>query len=591
MNELRMSRWIWRLVLCAAVSGVLLTSSARMALAQRPGAPKLLPKMTLAYVRVADSGELVDAFMQTSMGRLGRDNQIRPLVTQLYGSAAQAFSESQEQLGVSLDELLSIPRGGVCAALVGREQGKPALAFLVDAGGNMPAARKLLDACVRQAEQNGQRARTEQVKDVEVTVLNDFAFCDRDDTLLLSSSPELIKEVLRVWDGEHEEMETLADNPTFTTVTRPSVGTRDARPEISWFVDPINLIDQVTRDNDGAQIAIAMLPLLGLDGIKAAGGSIILPTKEFDSISHLHVLLDSPREGILKMVALEAGEVTPEDWVPRDAASYMTVNWDLQQTFDELETLLDGFRGEGSFQDMIQRRFSDRLGIDFQQEVLDQFDDRVTHVRWFEKPARINSGTNLFGIKLKDAEAFEDTLDAILAQAGDRAAKKSHQDITYHELTPPRNQRQSERVLVRRPTPCLGIVGDHLLASDSVKCLQAAISAKRSPADSFSDQLDFKLIASRIEQELGAREPAMIRFQRPEESMRSFYELATSPTTRRRLNEIAQDNRVFRILNDALRENPLPPFSAIAKYLAPSGGMLTSDPSGLHYTGFSFKRE
>ncbi|MFW6171080.1 MAG: hypothetical protein ACODAD_11365 [Planctomycetota bacterium] len=84
------------------------------------------------------------------------------------------------------------------------------------------------------------------------------------------------------------------------------------------------------------------------------------------------------------------------------------------------------------------------------------------------------------------------------------------------------------------------------------------------------EQLDFRLIASRIEQQLAAGEPAMIRFQRPEESMRSFYELATSPTTRRRLNEVAQENRVLRILNDAFRENPLPPFSAIAKYLTPA---------------------
>ena len=81
---------------------------------------------------------------------------------------------------------------------------------------------------------------------------------------------------------------------------------------------------------------------------------------------------------------------------------------------------------------------SDPLGIDFEKDVLDQLDDRITHVSWFEKPARVNSGTNLIGIKLKDAAAFETTLDKILAKAGERATKKNYRGITYYEFTPRR---------------------------------------------------------------------------------------------------------------------------------------------------------
>jgi hypothetical protein len=83
----------------------------------------------------------------------------------------------------------------------------------------------------------------------------------------------------------------------------------------------------------------------------------------------------------------------------------------------------------------------------------------------------------------------------------------------------------------------------------------------------------------------------MVAFQRPEESMRSFYDLATSPTARRRLEELAQTNQALRALHEALRDNPLPPFAAIAKYLAPGGGMLVNDASGFHYTTFSLKRQ
>ena len=147
--------------------------------AERPSAPKLLPKTTLAYVRVADSQELIDAFMQTSLGRLGRDEKIRPLVMQLYGSAAQSFSRIQKQIGLSqldddgtelvTDELLNIPQGEICVAIVGREKGDDALVFLMDVGQNMHIVRKLIDVGMRDAVRHGRTPRTEDVNGVTLT--------------------------------------------------------------------------------------------------------------------------------------------------------------------------------------------------------------------------------------------------------------------------------------------------------------------------------------------------------------------------------------------------------------------------------------
>ena len=80
-------------------------------------------------------------------------------------------------------------------------------------------------------------------------------------------------------------------------------------------------------------------------------------------------------------------------------------------------------------------------------------------------------------------------------------------------------------------------------------------------------------------------------FQRPEESFRALYEMATADGIRDGLSEGAEGNDFLRAINDALSDNPLPPFSEIAKYLAPSGGLFTMDETGLHYTGFSLRRD
>ena len=247
--------------------------------AERPSAPKLLPKKTVAYVRIADSRELADGFMKTSVGRLSQDEKIRPLIMHLFGSATQAFARVQDEIGVSLGEILSIPQGEVCAAVVGREQGQPAIVVLVEVGEKMPIVRKLLDRAEQEAVKDGNTKRTEEADGVTLTILDDKAtLCEREGVVVFGSDPGLVKEILRTWTGD-EGAETLADNREFTSIMSRSMGTKDERPQVTWFVDPIELFKNLSRENAGGQMALAMLPVLGLDGVKAAGGSMIYATR------------------------------------------------------------------------------------------------------------------------------------------------------------------------------------------------------------------------------------------------------------------------------------------------------------------------
>ena len=80
------------------------------------------------------------------MGRMVQQEQVAPLVQQLYGTVNQAFAEAEEELGVSLTELLRIPQGEVVLALVSPRQGPPALVMLVDVGDSRPVVDKLIEA-------------------------------------------------------------------------------------------------------------------------------------------------------------------------------------------------------------------------------------------------------------------------------------------------------------------------------------------------------------------------------------------------------------------------------------------------------------
>jgi hypothetical protein len=70
-----------------------------------------------------------------------------------------------------------------------------------------------------------------------------------------------------------------------------------------------------------------------------------------------------------------------------------------------------------------------------------------------------------------------------------------------------------------------------------------------------------------------------------------MYDLAVSENMRARWKDRGAENPFFRELDGALTTNPLPPFSVIAQYLSPRGGLATNDETGFHYMAFSLRRE
>ena len=173
------------------------------------------------------------------------------------------------------------------------------------------------------------------------------------------------------------------------------------------------------------RVAVAMLPALGLDGLSGIGGSILYDAGQYDSISHVHVLLENPRSGILKMIALEPGDPKPERWAPTDVASYMTVHVNFDAAVKTLAPMWDSLAGEGGFSKMIQWRFSTPMGVDFEKQILPALEGRVTYITWFEQPATLVSGVTLVAVKLKDTEAVRKAMDGLANRFGERISKQS----------------------------------------------------------------------------------------------------------------------------------------------------------------------
>ena len=579
---------------------------------ERPAAPRLLPESTLAMVRIADTQQMLESFRETAMGKMSQDEQIKPLVSQVYVAAQDAWKQIEEQVGVPLEKILKIPQGEICLAAVPLEDGPPAIVALIDTQDQGATVRKLIESFERIHSENGGEKTQETIEQLNATVYTmgngvSVIQIEKEGTFLFGTNKQVVAAVLRAWAGNSEE-KTLAESEKFVAIMNRCGGADEIRPHVTWYVDPIEAARRMLRGTPGA-LGLALFPVLGLDGIQGIGGSMTFAPGEFDEVQHIHLLLDNPRAGVVDLVQFGGGDTTPENWVPGDAASYMTLHWKFDETFAKGMKLYDSMQEEGALERELRVRISDRLGIDVQKEVLPLLAGRVTFVNWIERPIRINSQTNILAFKLKDPQAAQPLLDKVAEKYIEHFERKSFGGIRYWMAGLPQRQvlggprirpesfddrpadEERPRPSLRQPEGCLCVLGDYLILCDSSTALHECILTSSGVKDSLAKELDYKLIAAKVKRQVGGATAGMVSFARPEQGMRFLYDLAQGEDARRFLERRSERNPFLRDVDRAMKDNPLPPFSVLAKYLAPSGGMLVSDETGLHYMTFTLKRK
>jgi len=230
---------------------------------------------------------------------------------------------------------------------------------------------------------------------------------------------------------------------------------------------------------------------------------------------------------------------------------------------------------------------------------------RATHVQWVQRPVKLNSATTIVGLQLKDPQAFKPVLEKIVQKHADYLEKQRYGDFTYWSLKGERvgffpwkwievrllDELRKKGLDLRQRLSCMGIVNDYLLMTDSMEAYQEAIAALQKPENSLATSLDFKLIASKVRRQPGGDAPATLMFQRPDEGLRLIYDLATADSTKKGLSDRGSRNQFLGSLDQALKDHPLPPFEVLAEYMAPGGGVIVNDETGIHYTTFTLKRK
>ena len=214
--------------------------------------------------------------------------------------------------------------------------------------------------------------------------------------------------------------------------------------QIVWYADVPKFITLIVKSQAKGKNAAnaeqfkAMTQVLGIGGLKAAGGTVKLNNGPFDSLTKTFVVAPAPLQGVLKLLVLPRVGLKPEAWVPATVATYQSWSWDLDAAFVALNDLANMFQ-PGVLNVLEQQLVGPNGGepINFKKDVFDPLGDRITLISDFKKPLNEESQRMVLGVALEDAAAFQATLTKIIALAGVAPEKREFQGVTIYDFPVP----------------------------------------------------------------------------------------------------------------------------------------------------------
>jgi hypothetical protein len=550
---------------------------------------KRLPKNVLAYVSLRNIADFKEQWSKTLYGKAGNDPSLAEFRDELVKQIAEGSKQLEDQLGLSLSDLAEIPHGEIAAAVFARGGAKIGIVLVMDFGDREETVQKLLAKATDALENEGQKRSEEEVEDSHVIVFKkppvddeakqqaeeSAAWCIKDSFLVVGSDLADVKEVLTRWDGKHDRV--LAENDVFRyIVDKCRDDNADAQPQLTWFVDPVALVQAAIASQPQALGQMAMfagaIPMIGFDKFKGLGGTFDMARGDFDMVSRTLVYLDQPAKGVVNLVQFDPKSQAPPKWLSAEWSGYSALNWNIAKAYSGVEGLVDMFQGPGALAQLIQSLADNEQsgGIHLKKDVLDQFTGTI-HVAEDDGGDKEGADTGyLFAVELKNVAAFRATLAKAARIPGVKLDEREFQGETIYEFGAGAGGDEEGGE---------GAAGVHFGFTVSAGCLMVATDVRLmervlrgvGDGETLADSAGYKRIAHRF-----PGQTASISYSRQDSQVRRFYELLKGGQAAALAGPL-----------QALDFSKLPDFDTIKKYIPASGSYMERDDRGLRITSFS----
>ena len=531
---------------------------------------QLLPKDTLLFFSVPNAPETKDAFDKSLAGALLRDPEMKPFLEDVKQKIGEWSEKLNDEIGVTIEELLAIPEGELTFALMERPARKLAPVLMLDYGDSGETVEKLLKKMHESLEAQFDYSK-EDVDDVAVhvfTLKEDFqveqnpyktiVYVNEDSYLVFSSDLDAVKEVLSRWDGDNDD--TLANDDTYKYIQERCKD--DAGDPVAvWYSNPVGLVqaglNMASEFSPEVGMAGAFLPVLGIDKLKGWGGASYAGTGDFESVSKTMVYAEDPK-GLLNVFQFPATDLAPPKWVAADTSTYTGANWNVAQAYTAIEGLIDGLRGRGFTARQLDRFSNDGPGLHAKKDFIDLLDGKVHMTQGFDTGEEGQSTQlMLLALGVKDAAKAKKTL-ATLAEWEDLPIEsREFNGETIYEISP------SPEVLLS-----FTVASGALVITNDTTGLEGML--RTSPGPSLTDLPAYQKIAKHFPAKV-----SMLSYSNSSMQLKAVYQALKN----------AENQEVV----EGVDLKKLPPFEVIQKYLRPNGSYTVPDKRGALTVGFQLR--
>jgi hypothetical protein len=562
-------------------------------------APKRLPPDVVAYISVPNASELKKRFNASQMGLLIADPAMADFVADVKMAIANASKESEAQGGINIESLLAIPDGNITIA--GLAGGPKGLGYVVmlDFGKNRSTVDKLIAKMAEGLANEGAKKTQVEVGDFSITnfklpvppanpntpgaapprSLTNLGWFIDGSMLVVGNGTDTLKGVIARWDGKHSS--TFGDNPVYRYIAEKGASDGPA-PIAEWYLDPIALvtgmINGVDPNNFQAQLILGFLPTLGLDKIKAIGGTINMGTPKYEEISRTVIYVDPPRTGALDLLKFPATSQSPPKWVPANATSYMSLNWDLQAAWRGIGTLVDSFnpQGPGTFENLINQLATQEGGpmIHPKKDFIDHLSGRIQFVSDATQPEQageLPGGRMLFALGVKNVDGLKATIAKLVNTPGSPVTTRQFQGETIYELPSPAQLGNAAGGKIG-----ISIAQGNLMIGIPETLLEQAL---RGDVEPLSASADYKRLATSF-----PAQASSIGYARQNTQLKTIYQMLRTGNLPGVAPGAGFPGGGGGLPFDLKK---LPPFSVVQKYLHSSGSYIIPDKNGAVMVSFS----
>lgn len=611
--------------------------STHSAQAVRPS-ETLLPEETKGFVSVPDVDRLRTRFDASQWGQLMADPSMEPFLEDLERQLRSKFEESGRKLGLTWEDIENVYGGEVCMAAIQPDNviGTAAVAMIVDVTDHLAEADELMDKIERNMQERGATQVERVVGEITMVVY----------TLPVERGEEVAREAVLFI---HENQLVAIDNDAlagevaarFADDTITSLASTEAfqgsfarvidrsqgrPPEIRWFVEPIGYayVSRVLSDRPqrrGTDL-LKVLANQGFGCIQGVAGHVNFSTGEEELLHRTMVYAPGEFELAARILNFSnRGDLTPQAWITRELATYASFNWDMQDAFDHIDTLVDEFSGEpGFFDDLLESIKNDPNGprIDVPNDLIAHLGNRVTVVTDYTLPITTECERLLAAIEVTDAAAVQQTVDNAMNNDPD-VTKRTYRGYDIWEIvekeeyevpqlefegpgfgpspgfgTPPdENDPEAEERIISNAA--VAVAHGHLLIATHVDFL-VKILDDIPATDRLNQADDYQLVAGEL-QRFATGDYAFRFFSRTDEEFRPTFELIRQgkmPESKTMLGKLLnymfgpEDEEELR--EQAIDGTKLPEYDNVRRYFGPSGMIVRRVEEGWLLEGLTLTK-